>query len=316
MALGSDLIDSATDIFTGSDSGTTLSQFLSRFGSSEGKYVDQINPLATFDVFIKFYPTIDSLQTPSTLDKLAQLGKTIATNAGNNLTGGLLGSLLNEGSTLEQAKKDAHIKNAQYINTKNTEKTKTFLEYLAKYNLLVGSENWLNSKQTTSPLELQLGFFIQSITVPKLKTPDGKSAETLFGNFPVNGQYVIPDNNVLQLDILCTKLPLHERIFYPWMREVTLPYWSYTTQPYTTATITIDFKKHTDMKYVFCGCRPTQIDTIQPTQEPNSSLTRQVTITFDTMYITSKNTVIESTISKLLTTGTTLLKSGSKMMNF
>jgi hypothetical protein len=95
-----------------------------------------------------------------------------------------------------------------------------------------------------------------------LKIPDGEKSATLLGEFPVNGTYVIPDNNQLQLDVLCTKLPLHERLFYPWMREVTLPYWSYETQPYTTATITIDFGKHTDLKYVFCGCRPTSIETI------------------------------------------------------
>jgi len=127
---------------------------------------------------------------------------------------------------------------------------------------------------------------------------------------------VIPDNNNLQLDILCTKLPLHERIFYPWMREVTLPYWSYATQPYTTATITIDFNKHTDLKYVFCGCRPTSIDTIQPTQEPNGSITRQVTFLFDFMFIESNDTTVESVENKLLSTGKTLLNSAGKMMNF
>lgn len=304
MGLGSDIIDSAVDIFSGDDSGTTLSQFLSRFGSSEGKYVDQINPLATFDVSIKFYPCSTNNAKLNTLGKLAQLGKTVATNAANNLTGGLIGSLLRSDTTFDKAKESAQ---------KRTEIT--FLEYLAKYNLLVGSENWLNSKQLESPLELQLGFFIQGITIPKLKTPDGQKAVTLFGEFPVNGQYVIPDNNTLQLDVLCTKLPLHERIFYPWMREVTLPYWVYDTQPYTTATITIDFNKHTDMKYVFCGCRPTQIDTIQPTQEPTAPISRQVTITFDCMYITTNNTVAESVKSKLLTAGTSLLKSGTKMLN-
>ena len=146
--------------------------------------------------------------------------------------------------------------------------------------------------------------------------PDGQKVQTIFGDFPVNGQYVIPDNNTLQLELICTKLPLHERIFYPWMREVTLPQWSYETQPYTTATITIDFNKHTDMKYVFLGCRPCQIDTIQPTQEPNSSITRQVTIMFNYMYITSNMTTTESAISKLLSTGKALFNSSSNMLNF
>jgi hypothetical protein len=64
------------------------------------------------------------------------------------------------------------------------------------------------------------------------------------------------------MDIINTKLPLIERIFYPWLREVTLPYWSYNTQPYTTATITIDFSKHMDIQYVFYGCRPSNLDMI------------------------------------------------------
>ena len=58
------------------------------------------------------------------------------------------------------------------------------------------------------------------------------------------------------MEIINTKAALHERIFYPWLREVTLPWWSYDDQPYTTATVTIDFTKHNDVKYVFTGVRP------------------------------------------------------------
>lgn len=97
----------------------------------------------------------------------------------------------------------------------------------------------------------------------------------------------MPDSNNLQMDIVCTKVPLHERIFYPWMREVTMPYWTYVEQPYTTATITIDFKRHTDMQYVFTGCRPTMIEPLQPSQAASDSATRQVTFTFDFMFIKS-----------------------------
>lgn len=64
------------------------------------------------------------------------------------------------------------------------------------------------------------------------------------------------------MNIVNTKAPLAERVFYPWMRETTLPYWSYTNQPYTTATITVNFEKHTDMQYVFVGCRPSNIETL------------------------------------------------------
>jgi len=126
-----------------------------------------LNPLATFDVNIKFYPTISSksIQNISTKDKIkGLLGSTVtsmATNLGNNLTGGLLTSLLNK-TTVESERKDFD-KAGEH----------TFLEYLAKANLLVGGENWFKSEQSVCPLELQLGFYIQSIVVPKLKIPDG-----------------------------------------------------------------------------------------------------------------------------------------------
>ena len=39
-------------------SGTTLEDFLSKFNSPEGKFVDTIDPKTTFDVYVKFYPTL------------------------------------------------------------------------------------------------------------------------------------------------------------------------------------------------------------------------------------------------------------------
>lgn len=309
MAFLNNTVNSIVDAATGSNSGTTLSQFLSKFGSSEGKYVNTIDPLATFDISMKFFPSIASTVL-STKDRVINALGTAATqainNLGNNLTGGLLGSIMND------------INDNSVLNQHDSFEHKgkhTFMEYLAKANMLVGGENWFNSKQTNSPLELQLGFYVQSATVPKIKIPDSAKSTTLLGEFPINGTYVIPDNNQLQLDVLCTKLPLHERLFYPWMREVTLPYWSYTVQPYTTATITIDFSKHTDLKYVFYGCRPTAIETLQPTQEPDASITRQVTFIFDYMFVKSNLTVMESTVDKLLSSGQTLFNSASKMLN-
>ena len=63
------------------------------------------------------------------------------------------------------------------------------------------------------------------------------------------------------MKIVNTRVPLLERLFYPWLREISLPYWSYATQPYTTATVTVDLTKHNDVKYVFVGCRPQKITT-------------------------------------------------------
>jgi hypothetical protein len=114
--------------------------------------------------------------------------------------------------------------------------------------MLVGKENFggKDSQQLITPLYLQLGYYVQSITIPKIKI-DGEMSNTYLGNFLIQTGVVSPDNNTLQLDILCTKLQLHENIFYPWMREVTMPFWTYDTQPYTTATVTVDFSKHTDL---------------------------------------------------------------------
>lgn len=301
MGLG-DLVNNIAE----KETGTNLNQFLNKFGSSAGKYVDTINPLATFDIQMKFNPTIKIIQKkPSLGDKLLNAAGTAITNLGNNLTGGLLGSLLSDDKTV--------------INQRNDFRTsgeKTFMEYLAKANLLVGSENWFNSKQTISPLILQLGFYVQGITLPRIKMIDGGKVSTQLADFITNGSYLTPDNNNIQMDILCTKLPLIERIFYPWMREVTFPYWSYDEQPYTTADITIDFNKHTDLKYLFTGCRPTSIDVIQPKQSADAEITRQVTFTFDFMFIISNLTTQPSVKDRLLGAASSVLNSAGNMVGF
>lgn len=146
---------------------------------------------------------------------------------------------------------------------------------------------------------------------------DGGKVTSVLGEFPVNGDFVMPDNNTLVFVLVNTKVPLMERIFYPWMREVTLPWWSYETQPYTTATVTIDFTKHSDVKYVFYGCRPTQVNLQQANQDPSGdNLKRQVTLTFDYMIITSSLGVTESVKDKLIGSGKTLFNSAAKLVNF
>ena len=127
--------------------------------------------------------------------------------------------------------------------------------------------------------------------------------------------FVKPDSQVLTLKFINTRVPLHERIFYPWLRETHLPFWSYDSQPYTTATITIDFTKHNDVQYVFCGCRPQKITMQQATQDKSSpNLKRDVSFLFDYMFINSSLTVAESVYSKILSTGTKLVNSAAKMV--
>ena len=295
-------------------SGTTLQDFLAKFNSPEGKFVDSIDPKSTFDVYIKFYPTLEPTEEEkknynsignSVIRALGTAATGALKTAGNAITGGLLGSLMNDGSV-----EDAH-KNFTYAGQH------TFMEYLLEANLVVGGENWF-SNQSILPLELSLGPYVQEVTLPNIKVKSEQKSVTAIGEFPVNGTYVQPETNELIMQIVNTKAALHERIFYPWMREVTAPFWSYTSQPYTTADITIDFTKHNDTKYVFYGCRPTQIYSLQGNQDTSSAdnLKRQVVFVFDLMTVQSdKLKTSESWDEKLLGTGKALAGSAMHALN-
>lgn len=302
---------------------TNLESFLAKFGSASGNWIDTIDPLETFDVKITFFPPSPTI-VEAKKDKsgpwtrlgnsLLSSGKDALNNAANNLTGGLLNSFLNDsnkpGSLVEQRK-----------NAKNHDSI-SFLNYLAKANMLIGGVEWINDDNAQStasisgPLILQLGPYVQSIIVPQLKTLGEGKSETIMGSFPVNGTFVVPDNNTLTMSVINTKVPLHERIFYPWMKEVTLPYWSYNSQPYTTATIEVDFTKHNDIKYIFSGCRPNNIFLQQPKQTADGGgITRQVSFVFDFMFITSSLSVTDSATSSLFETGKAIYNSAVKMLN-
>ena len=304
MNIANKLVDAAMEK---EHSGTTLQDFLAKFNSPEGKFVDSIDPKSTFDVYVKFYPTLESEKQSTGAAVINALG-TAATGAlktaGNAITGGLLGSFMNSGSV-----KDAHDK-FKYAGQH------TFMEYLLEANLVVGGENWF-SNQSILPLELSLGPYVQEVTIPQMQLAEGSKASTLLGDFPINGQFIKTDTNDLMMTVINTKASLHERIFYAWMREVTLPYWSYASQPYTTATITIDFSKHNDCRYVFCGCRPKQIMSLQGKQDQTSAenLTRQITFMFDFMLVQSDLKVSESWSDKLLNTAKPILNSAAHALN-
>lgn len=120
-----------------------------------------------------------------------------------------------------------------------------------------------------------------------------EQSDSMVGKFSIPGRMLVPDNNTFSMEVVNVKSPVLENVFYPWMRETTLPYWSYEEEPFTTATVTIDFQPHSDTVYKFYGCRPQQIQLIQPDQSPSFNLTRNVTFAFDFMTITS-NGVKES----------------------
>lgn len=314
-SLGSIIGDAVGAAFGSSSGGTNLENFLTNFSSAQGKWITQLDPLNTFDVSIKFYPTIDNQKEKEKRSTLSRIGSSLLGSAKsavkeglNSITGGLLGSLMNDKVNIM----DLHQK---YDGIGQT----TFLEYLASANLLVGAEDWIGEKagQTVRPLEIQLGMYCQEITIPSLKMVDEEAASTFLGDIPLNSSMVIPDKKDLTFQIVNTRVPLMERIFYPWMREVTLPWWSYQTQPYTTATITVDFTKHSDIKYVFYGCRPTQINLQQAQQSPDgANITRQMTMLFDMMFVESSLKTTEKVEDKLLGSGKTLFNSASKMVNF
>lgn len=316
MSLANIVSDAATSAFgIQSNRNTRLQDFLTKFSDNSGKAVNQLNPLNTFEVNFKFEPTLDQATVVDSKwlnrlgDSLKSSGIAAAKNLVNNATGGLLGSLMNDINGVMTAHNS--------FDSEEGKQSYSFMHYLAAANLLVGDENeWFGAAgQAPKPLELQLGYYVQDITIPQLKMAEGGKMTTLIGEFPINGSYIVPDNTSLQMTILNTKLPLIERIFYPWMREVTLPQWSYNTQPYTTATITIDFSKHTDLQYVFCGCRPCNLQMINANQENDQVFKRQVSFLFDFMFITSKLTTMESTTSKLLGAGKTLFNAGAQMLN-
>ena len=135
-ALGG-IINNAVDAAVGKSSGTTLQDFLSNFSSSEGIWAKQIDPLATFDVSFKFYPSDwskgeDGKWYENLGNSLLNSAKGAVKNLTNNVTGGLLGSIMNSKVNIMTN----HDKN-------EGDTTKTFMEYLAAANLLVGKDDWV-----------------------------------------------------------------------------------------------------------------------------------------------------------------------------
>lgn len=90
-------------------------------------------------------PNNDGNWVESLKNTAASAAKNAVKSLANNVTGGLIGSIMNSKVSIET--KHSEFKNAG---------THTFLEYLAAANLLVGSEDWIGETagQTKCPLEL------------------------------------------------------------------------------------------------------------------------------------------------------------------
>lgn len=66
----------------GLNTGTNLQNFLQKFGSSAGKYIDTIDPLATFEMYFKFYPNGETVN-PAGKKWYEKLGSSLM-KAGNS----------------------------------------------------------------------------------------------------------------------------------------------------------------------------------------------------------------------------------------
>lgn len=150
------------------------------------------------------------------------------------------------------------------------------------YKNIFFDENSTNQEPDGNWFEL----YVQNISVPGINITSGEQIESVIGNFQTHKLLLTPESSTFTLDIINTGKPVLETFFLPWLREIQSPQWVYDNYPYTKATFEVDMTKHTDVKYVFLGCRPTQIDTINPSHDLPSNITRKVTMTFDFMYVT------------------------------
>lgn len=249
----------------------SLQAFLNKFNSADGKYAYTIDPLKYFNTRIAFAHG-DMGSGSSGL-------QSAVSNVLNNLTGGLTGKFMN--AAKGNMKKDGY----------------SDIPSLATASLL--EDSVANT--------LDITYFTQEANLPGIAVPSDTEAETSFGTLTTHKMAVQPDSKEFSLRILNTKVSLIDRIFYPWMRELSYPYWSYPDQPYETATVTIDMTSHNDISYVFLGSRPIKIEAINPTNLLDTNMVRSVTFAFDFMFIASVGKSTESVKDTILNTGRSII---------
>lgn len=164
---------------------SNLQGFLSKFNSSQGKWVEQIDPLATFDVKFSFFPKMEPKEDKKKgfFDKVVSgIGKA-AMNAVNNLTGGLIGALLNDVDIIKLRD--------DWAGNENLGKT-TFLDYVVRGNLLAEDGMGASSGPVEPQLVLDLSYYVQNATVPSIQTEGVEDIKTMLGTYPVSGMFVKP----------------------------------------------------------------------------------------------------------------------------
>lgn len=147
--------------------------------------------------------------------------------------------------------------------------------------ILSTTYNTIIDESTNGTFEL----YVQNVSVPGINITSGEQVESVIGNFQTHKLLLTPESSTFTLDIINTGKPVLETFFLPWLREIQSPQWVYESYPFTKARFEVSMKTHTAVKYVFLGCRPTHIDTINPSHDLPSNITRKVTMTFDLMYV-------------------------------
>lgn len=261
----------------------SLEAFLNKFNSADGKYVYSIDPYKYFTVTVKLNDEGGDGYSGNTQTALQRGFNSML----NNATGGLFGKVMN--------------------SSKSTMKTDGYssIGAVASDSLFEDGSNGV----------LDLTYFTQEATIPKISIPESEVSETVIGTIKTHKMAVETDSKEFSLKILNTKVPILERIFYPWMREVSYPYWSYLTHPYTTATVTISFQSHSDVAYVFLGARPTSIESINATNSLDTNMARGVTFAFDFMYVSSLGKNSETIKDTLANTGKSIINKAASMIN-
>jgi len=259
----------------------SLEAFLNKFNSADGKFLYTIDPLKTFGVTIAFDVGNGNMSNGSGSPLQSGINSML-----NNVSGGLFGKAVN--AAKGDMKKDGY----------------TGIPEIAAASLFGdGSGNIMDLK-----------YFVQEATLPSISVPNDAVAETAIGSVQTHKMAVETDTKEFTLKVLNTRVSLLDRVFYPWMREISYPYWSYPTQPYTTATITIDMTEHNDISYVFLGSRPTKIESLNPTNALDTTMARGVTFVFDFMYIASVGKNSESIKDTFLNTGKSIVNKAASMI--
>lgn len=136
-------------------------------------------------------------------------------------------------------------------------------------------------------------YFIQNFNIPDYDVTDDNTIETMLSKSASHMLILTPSSNTFTMSIINTNKFFIESIFYPWIEELKSPKWNYDEMPYTTAKFKLKMA-NSSMLYVFYGCRPTELELYKPTQELVSTMTRDVTFTFDYMKIIDTNNSFNS----------------------